>query len=103
MSEQTKPIVHDVTTRMCAAAQQVIPVGEGIEIVADNEGQWHFKHRCKIWVDETDGQIHALVCAPYFDDAHVVENQSPLTVSPSLLCSDCGTHGYVCHGQWSPC
>lgn len=29
-----------------------------------------------------------------------VESLDPLTLSPSLLCRDCGDHGFVRNGQW---
>ena len=31
-----------------------------------------------------------------------VESWEPLTLSPSLLCSACGHHGFVRQGQWVP-
>jgi len=29
-----------------------------------------------------------------------VESWEPLTVSPSLLCPDCGDHGFIREGRW---
>lgn len=31
-----------------------------------------------------------------------VESWEPLTLSPSLLCSVCGNHGFVRNGAWVP-
>lgn len=31
-----------------------------------------------------------------------LENTEPLTVSPSLLCTICGNHGFIRDGQWVP-
>lgn len=31
-----------------------------------------------------------------------IESWEPLTLSPSLLCSACGHHGFVRQGQWVP-
>lgn len=31
-----------------------------------------------------------------------VEQWEPLTLSPSLLCTDCGDHGFVRGGRWEP-
>lgn len=31
-----------------------------------------------------------------------VESLWPLTLSPSLLCRDCGHHGYIRQGVWVP-
>lgn len=30
-----------------------------------------------------------------------VENEDPLTISPSVLC-DCGAHGFIHDGRWVP-
>lgn len=35
-------------------------------------------------------------------DVWQVESWEPLTLSPSLLCSACGHHGFVRNGQWIP-
>lgn len=31
-----------------------------------------------------------------------IENTEPLTVSPSILCGSCGTHGWWRDGRWVP-
>jgi hypothetical protein len=31
-----------------------------------------------------------------------VEQQEPLTLSPSLLCKACGHHGFIRDGRWVP-
>lgn len=35
-------------------------------------------------------------------DVWQVESWEPLTISPSLLCTTCGNHGYIREGQWIP-
>lgn len=30
----------------------------------------------------------------------VVESVDPITLSPSILCKGCGTHGFVTDGKW---
>ncbi len=32
-----------------------------------------------------------------------VESMDPLTLSPSLLCTLCGSHGYIREGRWVAC
>jgi hypothetical protein len=32
----------------------------------------------------------------------VVESREPLTLSPSLLCRACNTHGFIRGGKWVP-
>lgn len=31
-----------------------------------------------------------------------VEQWEPLTLSPSILCTECGCHGYIREGRWIP-
>lgn len=32
-----------------------------------------------------------------------VENWEPLTISPSLLCTMCASHGFIRNGKWVAC
>jgi hypothetical protein len=32
----------------------------------------------------------------------VVESEEPLTLSPSVLCTTCGHHGFIRDGKWVP-
>lgn len=32
----------------------------------------------------------------------VVEKMDPLTLSPSVLCTTCGNHGFIRDGRWCP-
>jgi hypothetical protein len=31
---------------------------------------------------------------------HQLLSDDPLTVSPSVLCADCGLHGFITNGKW---
>lgn len=56
-----------------------------------------FSHIC----DRGDRGI--LRCAPALQIAnggHQIDRAS-LTVHPSILCPDCGTHGFVTNGRWT--
>ncbi len=33
---------------------------------------------------------------------HVVEQTSPLTIAGSLICEQCGDHGFIRGGVWQP-
>lgn len=37
-------------------------------------------------------------CSTSIERSHVSED--PLTIDPSILCPDCGTHGFVRAGRW---
>ena len=52
-----------------------------------------FQHRC----DRGDRGV--IICAPALQDAHTWD-EATKTVTPSILCPDCGTHGFVRRGQW---
>lgn len=32
-----------------------------------------------------------------------VQSWDPLTLDPSILCTECGCHGYIRNGAWEPC
>lgn len=36
------------------------------------------------------------------DGGHRIERRMPLTVPPSILCPDCGTHGFIRDSRWVP-
>lgn len=58
------------------------------------------EHHCK---DLGEGE--RLVCAPLLrlGDGHQVVHDDPLTVTPSVLCPDCGLHGFITAGRWVAC
>lgn len=81
------PIGHDVTIELRYLDGQLY----GIE----------YEHPCKagarlgyIPINQPDGKIR---------DGWDLEQQSPLTLTPSLLCRACGHHGFIRGGQWHPC
>jgi len=63
-----------------------------------------FEHLC----DRTSTDRGFIVCAPVmmFVDGqdgqahHTLVSRDPVTISPSILCSDCQTHGFITDGQW---
>jgi hypothetical protein len=48
-----------------------------------------------------DGEAHRKL---WPDERHrwKVESWDPLTTSPSLLCMECGDHGFIRNGKWVP-
>jgi hypothetical protein len=34
---------------------------------------------------------------------HQIIATDPLTISPSILCEDCGLHGFITNGEWRGC
>lgn len=59
------------------------------------DGTARFEHRCE--------RPHiTTVCAPALrlDGGHRIVQDDPLTIEPSILCPDCGTHGFIRNGRW---
>lgn len=36
------------------------------------------------------------------EDYWLIEQEEPLTLSPSLRCAECNEHGFVRNGRWEP-
>lgn len=70
---------------------------------ADAEGPaaWGFRHVCTSWPDdaEPDGTFTKVV-APRLSRHTVTRTDAGVTVRASVLCPDCGTHGWVTDSQW---
>lgn len=54
--------------------------------------------RLEWWHDCAHGRVLALL--PISTDWWVVEQANPLSVTPSILCYECRTHGYIRNGEW---
>jgi hypothetical protein len=87
------------------------------------EGGTDIGHGVRIVANEYNGQIVGIIeehpgkdgarCSGYVKfrgrdpnpegrPSWVVEQEEPLTLSPSVLCTTCGHHGYVREGKWVP-
>lgn len=60
------------------------------------DGTVRIEHRCRV-VDGTQ-----IVCAPALrlGEGHTLVSDDPVTVTPSILCPDCGPHGFITEGRW---
>lgn len=60
------------------------------------DGAVRIEHKCRV-VDDTQ-----LIVAPALrlGEGHAITNDDPLTVTPSILCPDCGLHGFITGGRW---
>ena len=76
-----------------------VDVGLGIEILFMQDGPVRIAHNCKLVGDDK-----RLRCAPalMIGQGHTVVTRDPLTIVASILCSDCGLHGFVTNGVWVP-
>lgn len=75
------------------------PGGPNYRVLFYPDGSARFEHRC----DRGD-QFATVICAPalQLDGGHAIITREPLTVTPSILCPDCGTHGFIQNGRWLP-
>jgi hypothetical protein len=86
------------------------PLGEWIDLGHD--------HKCRTVTDPSTGQVSALwvshVCSKHSGEGDAsyiplrgpnpwtLEKLDPITISPSLLRTDCGDHGFIREGKWVP-
>lgn len=60
------------------------------------DGTIRIGHKC---IRPRDGST--LIVAPALTTpGHVVVSTDPVTITPSILCEDCGMHGYITDGVW---
>lgn len=71
---------------------------------ADAEGSasWGFQHVCGRWTDqhEPDGEFVKGV-APRLTNHTVTRTTAGVTVRASILCPDCGVHGFITDSAWT--
>lgn len=75
--------------------QRILDLGSDMHLGRDAERTLCMEHPCKVVGDVQ------VVCAPTLL-AHTVVSEDPWTISPSILCPDCGLHGFVRSGIWVP-
>lgn len=63
------------------------------------DGSARFRHHCD------RGDRGTVICAPLLQmgHGHSIVQEDPLIIVASVLCPDCGTHGFVTDGEWRPC
>ena len=60
-----------------------------------------WSHECNFEYLDSGSNWHPEVMLPLHDQrGWRVESADPLTVSPSILCGSCGTHGFWRNGAW---
>lgn len=68
----------------------------------DDDGRhvwWH--HHCLYVGINDDGTVSGLLPLDA-ERGWQVQSLDPLTVTPSILCQTCGTHGFITAGKWMP-
>lgn len=60
--------------------------------------RWAFRHLCD------RGPRGIIICAPRLDlHTITVDDEGYVTVTPSILCADCMTHGHITRNVWTSC
>lgn len=68
--------------------------GPSYRVLFYPNGDRRFEHRCD------RGPRGVIICAPLLQSDHIQTQADPLTITPSILCPDCGTHGFITNGLW---
>lgn len=91
-------ILHDFIPSYGPIESQVdLELKVSILFMAD--GKIRAAHDCKLI-----RKGERIRCAPALQigNGHTVVTRDPLTIVASILCDDCGMHGFVTNGHWIP-
>src|SRR6185369_5351602 len=69
------------------------PGGDSYRLLFYRGAGIRFEHRCD------RGERGVVICAPRLQH-EVRMRHSGVTVNPSILCPDCGTHGFIRDSRW---
>lgn len=95
LDEQPLPDVIDIAASY-GTPDETIDLGQGMAILRMPDGAWRFRHPCSPKL----GRPSITAPALRIGTGHTIVAERPLTISPSILCPDCDTHGWVRHGHW---
>lgn len=75
---------------------RAVGVGPAIRALFYEDGKVGIEHECRV-VEGTQ-----IICAPALrlGEGHTIVSENPLTITPSILCPDCGLHGFITDGRW---
>jgi hypothetical protein len=71
--------------------------GHDLVMLQMDDATWRISHLC----DRRASNRGIIRCAPELSDGHhIALVDGKVTVDPSILCSDCGLHGYIRDSMW---
>jgi len=79
-----------------------VDIGSGMTMLVYPDGTYRIQHTCDRGARGILGSCPALRLGPHAP-GHVVKSEDPLTITPSIVCPDCGLHGFVTDGVWRSC
>jgi hypothetical protein len=73
-----------------------------IRHVLEQDGEhWRFSHVCTL---KNSGMLMRIApdiqLPPQYESGHSLISLDPLHIEPSILCIECGLHGWVRDGKW---
>lgn len=93
-----------MTTRHEHATATTVNTDPPITLLEDTDGTVRVEHVCDGGDRWPDGVTH--VVAPELQLANgghtLTRGPAGITVTPSILCPDCGLHGYITDSTWRP-
>lgn len=72
-------------------------VGNGITALHYPEGEIGISHECTL---SRSGRRVLYAPMLQLQGGHSVLSMEPLTITPSILCGECGMHGFITEGKW---
>jgi hypothetical protein len=79
-----------------------LDLGDGMRITEDSAGMHYFEHDC-VEIENFDGELLRKRIGPNLSPHTRTGLIDRITVRPSILCPDCGLHGFVTDGVWRGC
>lgn len=86
-----------------------LPGSGGIAVLLMADGTARLAHDCDrrpsnphrhARFRSNDAGEHRIAPLLQLDNGHTIVSEQPLTVTPSVMCDDCGLHGFVMAGRW---
>lgn len=68
-----------------------------LDILFMGDGEVRFSHVCRL---ARSGMVMRIAPRLQIGNGHTIVNRDPLTIVASILCGDCGVHGFVTEGRW---
>mgnify|MGYP006359010199 CR=1 FL=1 len=78
-----------------------LDLGDGMAVLVDIDGHYFFEHWCDRHLRIPESEPYLI--APSLGAHTCAGPIETLTVLPSILCPDCGTHGFLTEGVWRGC
>jgi hypothetical protein len=75
---------------------RTVDVGLGLKLLYMSNGDIRLAHDCKLLEGDERERVAPLL------SPRSIFTPAPVTITPPFRCEDCGLHGWVIRGEWSP-